>query len=304
MIYTLTLNPSLDYIVSVDDFKTGCLNRTCKELLYPGGKGINVSMVLKNLGYDSTALGLIAGFTGDQLDTMLRERSITTDFVRVKRGLTRINIKIRSGAESEINGQGPMLDDDEIDLLYDKLEELKEDDILIFGGSIPNTLQVSIYSDIMKRLYHKNLKIIVDVSGDPLLNILKYNPFLIKPNHIELGEIYGVEVSRKEEVIPYAGRLKALGAQNVLVSMAGNGAVLVSNDGKIHTMEAPGGVIKNSVGAGDSMVAGFIAGYLETMDYKEALRMGICAGSASAFSEELATREEFEQLLRQIERSS
>lgn len=297
MIYTVTFNPSLDYIVTVDNFTCGVVNRTKDEIIYPGGKGINVSMVLKNLGYESTALGFLAGFTGAALEQMLDKKGITTDFIQVEKGMTRINVKLRSDEETEINGQGPVMEKEDIEKLYQKLEALQDGDILVLAGSIPDVMPGSIYMDIMKHLEDKKLKIVVDATKDLLVNVLQYHPFLIKPNNHELGEIFGVEIKDKDEVVHYAKKLQEMGAQNVLVSMAGDGAVLVTTDGNIFKAEAPRGKLRNSVGAGDSMVAGFLAGYLEKGDYTEAFKMGVCTGSASAFSEELATKEEVVELL-------
>lgn len=292
MIYTVTLNPSLDYIVSVQDFRTGIVNRTNEEMIYPGGKGINVSIVLKNLGLKSTALGFTGGFTGEELNRKLKNQGIDTNFISVKEGLTRINVKIRSKEESEINGQGPVIDKTELDALFELLDQLKEEDILILAGSIPEAIPSTVYRTIMEKLSNKKIKIIVDATKDLLVNVLEYKPFLIKPNNHELGEIFGKVLKTKDEMIEHANQLKNMGAQNVLVSMAGEGAILVTEQGETYFSEAPKGILKNSVGAGDSMVAGFIAGYLNTKDYKEAFKMGICTGSASAFSEELATKEE------------
>lgn len=297
MIYTVTMNPSIDYIVTVKDFHAGAVNRTSQEIIYPGGKGINVSMVLKNLGFNSTALGFTAGFTGDELRKKLKEFGISTNFIPVKKGLTRINVKIRSDKESEINGQGPVVDNEEITVLYNIIDQLQDEDILILGGSVPESMSSSIYMTIMERLVSKNVRIIVDTTRDLLVNVLKYRPFLIKPNNHELGEIFGRELKSKDEIIQYAKKLKDMGARNVLVSMAGEGAIMITEKDEIFVTEAPKGKVKNSVGAGDSMVAGFIAGYLNTKDYKEAFKMGVCTGSASAFSDELATKEEVINIL-------
>lgn len=299
MIYTVTFNPSLDYIVTVPQFTCGVVNRTRKELIYPGGKGINVSMVLKNLGYDSTALGFLAGFTGDKLKSLLEEKGIRADFIVVKEGMTRINVKLRSEQETEINGQGPKIGTADIDRLYGQLDALKDGDILVLAGSIPDVLPQTIYMDIMKHLQTKNLRIAVDATKDLLANVLQYRPFLIKPNNHELGEIFGVEITEKEDVIRYARKLQEMGAQNVLVSMAGDGAVLVAEDKTVYQADAPKGEAVNSVGAGDSMVAGFLAGFLEQGDYRRAFAMGVCTGSASAFSEELAVKEDVMRLMEQ-----
>lgn len=296
MIYTVTFNPSLDYIVTVDNFTTGRVNRTTTEFMYPGGKGINVSIVLKNLGYDNIALGFEAGFTGEEIISRISDMGIIHDFIHVDNGLSRINVKIRSDNESEINGQGPAIEADHINKLYQRFDKLKNGDILVLAGSIPTVMPDSMYMDIMKYLKGRNIKIVVDATKDLLVNVLEYRPFLIKPNNHELGEIFGVELKTRDEVVEYAKRLQKMGAVNVLVSMAGEGAVLVAEDGSIFKTPAPKGVVKNSVGAGDSMVAGFIAGYLNSGNYVEAFKMGVCTGSASAFSDKLATKAEVEAL--------
>lgn len=298
MIYTVTFNPSLDYIVSVDDFKLGLVNRTTDEIIYPGGKGINVSIVLSNLGFDSTALGFLAGFTGTEIRRLAEEKGIQSDFIEVNEGFSRINMKLRSNEESEINGQGPRISEGDIKKLYQKLDTLQDGDVLVLAGSIPSVMPESMYMDIMKYLEKKNLKIAVDATKDLLMNVLRYHPFVIKPNNHELGEIFGVEIKTKQEVITYAKKLREMGAVNVIVSMAGDGAVFVGEDGSVFESDAPKGKVVNSVGAGDSMVAGFLAGYLQTGKYSEAFKMGVCTGSASAFSEELATRQEVEAIMK------
>ena len=300
MIYTVTFNPSLDFIVSVDNFKFGIVNRTNKEIINPGGKGINVSMVLSNLGYSSTALGFEAGFTGKEIARLMKERGVESDFITAKSGLSRINMKVRSDDETEINGMGPRISDEDIDKLYVKLDNINDGDILVLAGSIPSVMPETMYSDIMKRLSDKNLKIAVDATKDLLVNVLKYHPFLVKPNNHELGEIYGVELKTRDDVVPYARKMQEEGARNVLVSMAGEGAVLIAEDGKVYQSEAPKGKVSNSVGSGDSMVAGFIAGYLASGDYEQAFYMGVCTGSASAFSEGMATKEAVRELLGQF----
>ena len=297
MIYTVTFNPSLDYIVSVDDFTCGIVNRTTDEIIFPGGKGINVSMVLKNLGFENTALGFLAGFTGNRIQELLEEKGVRTDFISVEKGISRINVKLRSNEETEINGQGPAIAEADIKKLYEKLDTLSDGDILVLAGSIPDVMPGSMYMDIMRYLQNKDLKIVVDATKDLLVNVLQYHPFLIKPNNHELGEIFGVKIESKADVITYAKKMQEKGARNVLVSMAGDGAVLVAEDGSIFQYEAPKGKVVNSVGAGDSMVAGFIAGYLENGSYEKAFQMGVCTGSASAFSEELATKAEVIALL-------
>ena len=302
MIYTVTLNPSLDYIVTVDDFKLGYTNRTSSELMLPGGKGTNVSIVLKNLGISSTALGFVAGFTGDEIVRELEETGIHTDFVKMKEGISRINLKLSSIDGTEINGQGPDIPKEQLDMLMERLMVLKEGDILVLAGSIPATMPSDIYEQIMEKLYDRKVTIIVDATKDLLLNVLKYHPFLIKPNHHELGEIFDVELSEWDDVVPYAKKLQEMGAVNVLISMAGDGAILVTEDGTVSSKKPPKGTVVNSVGAGDSMVAGFLAGWLNTGDYEKALELGTAAGSATAFVSWLATREEITEKLERTEK--
>lgn len=297
MIYTVSFNPSLDYILDVPSFKTGRVNRTMNENILPGGKGINVSIVLNNLGVENKALGFTAGFTGDVLKKLLEERGVNTDFIHLKHGMTRINVKLRAKEETEINGQGPLIKEHHISNLHEKLGYLEQDDILVLAGSIPDSMPKSAYMDIMRLLKEKGIRIVVDATRELLVNVLPYKPFLIKPNNHELGEIFNVEITSKDDVIKYGKKLMEQGARNVLVSMAGDGAVLLAEDGRIYQAPAPKGELKNSVGAGDSMVAGFIAGYLESESYEKAFQMGVCTGSASAFSEDLATREEVLELL-------
>lgn len=292
MIYTVTFNPSLDYIVTMDQFQLGRTNRTLTEQMLAGGKGINVSTVLNNLGIETTALGFTAGFTGEEICRKVRALGIPYDFIPVEEGFSRINVKLKDYDGTEINGKGPQIPPDKIQQLFEKLDTLKEGDTLVLAGSIPESLPDSIYKDILKRLAKKNILFVVDATKDLLLNVLEYHPFLIKPNNHELGEIFGVSLSAREEVVPYARKLQEQGAGNVLVSMAGQGAVLVDETGETHMLPAPEGTLVNAVGAGDSMVAGFLAGWTERKDYHHAFKMGISAGSASAFSELLATREE------------
>ena len=300
MIYTVTFNPSLDYVIQVDDLTLGEVNRTTSEKIYPGGKGNNVSVILSNLGHKSKALGFKAGFTGEQMETMLEEFGCYTDFIPLEEGLTRINVKVKSNEESEINGQGPVITEEAIQALYEKLDKLEEGDVLILAGSIPNTLPEDIYERILERLSGKEIRFVVDATKDLLLKVMKYHPFLIKPNNHELGEMFNVELKRKEDIIIYAKKLQALGAQHVLVSMAGDGAILVTKDGKVYETMPPKGKVVNSVGAGDSMVAGFITGYIRGGNYEEALKSGTAAGSATAFSEGLASLEMYEKMLKQI----
>ncbi|MCI9385019.1 MAG: 1-phosphofructokinase [Lachnospiraceae bacterium] len=303
MIYTVTFNPSLDYIVSMDGFEMGRTNRTTGEQMFPGGKGINVSIVLGNLGIENTALGFTAGFTGEQIEREVQRMGLLTDFIRIDRGLSRINVKLKDYDGTEINGMGPEIGQAHVNALYQKLERLETDDVLVLAGSIPKSLPDSIYSDILARLQTKGVLFVVDATKDLLLNVLQYKPFLIKPNNHELGEIFQVTLDTREAVVPYAKRLQEKGAQNVLVSMAGQGAVLVDALGAVHMLAAPEGNLVNAVGAGDSMVAGFLAGWTEKKDYGHAFRMGISAGSASAFSELLATRQEIEQIYAALKNS-
>lgn len=295
-IYTVTFNPSLDYIVSVEDFKLGRTNRTTSELMLPGGKGINVSAVLKNLSLETTALGFIAGFVGEEIKAQVEKTGIASDFIFIEEGNSRINMKLKSIDGTEINGMGPEISEEKVMRLLEKLDRLKKGDVLVLAGSIPVTMPDSIYKDIMTRLRGKEVMIVVDATKDLLVNVLENQPFLIKPNNHELGEIFGVELKTREEVIPYALKLRQKGAMNVLVSMAGEGAVLAAQDGTVYESPAPKGTLVNGVGAGDSMVAGFLAGWLEKQEYNHAFKMGIAAGSASAFSEFLATKEEVERV--------
>lgn len=300
MIYTVTFNPSLDYIVSVDDFKLGLTNRTSSELILPGGKGTNVSTVLKNLGLESTALGFVAGFTGNEIVKRLNDMGIKSDFIYIENGISRINLKLKSIDGTEINGAGPDISGEKVNELMDKLNQLKEGDVLVLAGSIPSSMSDNIYRDIMADLKDRGVMIVVDATKDLLLNVLEYHPFLIKPNNHELGEIFDVKLTTREEVIPYGRKLQEKGARNVLVSMAGEGAVLIAEDGQVFDAPAPKGKLINGVGAGDSMVAGFVAGWIEKQDYEYAFHMGVASGSASAFSENLATKEEIINVYNQV----
>lgn len=292
MIYTVTFNPSLDYIVTVKEFALGKTNRTVTEQMLPGGKGINVSTVLANLGIESTALGFTAGFTGEEIVKRVQNLGFTCDFIRVPEGFSRINIKMKDFDGTEINGKGPVIGAAEVEQLFHRLDQLKEGDVLVLAGSIPASMPDSTYRDIMSRLSDKGILFVVDATGELLLNVLEYHPFLIKPNNHELGEIFGVQLKTREAVIPYARKLRERGARNVLVSMAGQGAVLVDENGAVYELPAPLGKLVNAVGAGDSMVAGFLAGWMLKKEYLHAFKMGIAAGSASAFSELLATEAE------------
>ena len=300
MIYTVTFNPSLDYIVSVNDFQLGLTNRTDSELILPGGKGINVSTILMNLGIDSTAFGFAAGFTGEEIIREVEAMGIRSDFIKIDSGISRINLKLKNIDGTEINGSGPEISEEKIEELLRKLDILGEGDILVLAGSIPASMPADMYSTIMERLQHKNVTFIVDATKDLLINVLKYKPFLIKPNNHELGELFDVKLTTREEVIPYGKKLQKQGARNVLISMAGEGAVLVAEDGSVYEAPAPKGTLVKAVGAGDSMVAGFTAGWIEKKDYRHAFYMGVSAGSASAFSEYLATKEEIMDLYEKV----
>ena len=300
MIYTVTFNPSLDYIVSVDDFKLGLTNRTSSELLLPGGKGINVSTILTNLGIESTALGFVAGFTGDEIIRKVEEIGVRSDFIRIEDGISRINVKLKSIDGTEINGMGPDISPEKTEELMKKLDVLVPGDVLVLAGSIPVSMPDDIYSRILERLEGKGVTFVVDATGELLLNVLKYHPFLINPNNHELGDIFGVKLKTREEVVPYGRKLQEMGAKNVLISMAGEGAVLVAEDGSVYETPAPKGVLVNAVGSGDSMVAGFTAGWMEKKDYRHAFYMGVASGSASAFSEYLATKDEIMELYKRV----
>ena len=297
MIATVTFNPSLDYIVRVDNMRLGVINRTSYEQVLPGGKGVNVSIVLGNLGHASRALGFVAGFTGDELCRLCAQAGVDADFIRVEQGMTRINAKIKSAEETELNGQGPVITEKDVEALFAKLDELGAGDTLVISGSVPSCLPHDMYERIMARLDGRGVRIVVDAERDLLTRVLPYHPFLVKPNNHELGDIFGVSLSRRDEVVPYARRLQEMGAANVLVSMAGEGGVLVAETGEVFESPAAKGTVVNSVGAGDSSVAGFLAGLMETGSYEAAFRMALATGSASAFSDHLATRAEVEELL-------
>ncbi len=298
MIYTVTLNPSLDYIVSVNDFQLGLTNRTQSEKLVAGGKGINVSQVLKNLGLESVALGFVAGFTGEEIARQVRAQGIESGFIPVS-GISRINVKLTSVDGTEINGQGPVITTSQIQELMEQLKLLTKGDVLFLSGSIPPSVPKNIYKQMMEVLENRQVLVAVDATGELLMQTLPNHPFLIKPNHHELGALFGVELSTREEVVPYARKLQEKGARNVLISMGGEGAVLLAENGEVYSAPAPCGQVINSVGAGDSMVAGFMAGWLAKKDYRHAFYMGLAAGSASAFSECFATKEEINKLLEQ-----
>ena len=297
MIYTVTFNPSLDYVIQVDKLVPGEINRTTHEAVYPGGKGNNVSVILSNLGHSSKALGFTAGFTGEALENMLKEFGCDTAFIRLPEGSTRINVKINAGEETEINGQGPVITEEAQRALFEQLDALKEEDILVLAGSIPNTLPSDIYERILEHLQGRGIHFVVDATKDLLLKVLKYHPFLIKPNNHELGEMFGVTLKTRDEIVIYAKKLQEMGAKNVLVSMAGDGAILLTEDGIIYKAKPPKGKVLNSVGAGDSMVAGFLTGYLNTGEYEKAFRLGVVTGSATAFQYWLATKEDIVALM-------
>ncbi|MEE1536080.1 MAG: 1-phosphofructokinase [Ruminococcus sp.] len=299
MIYTVTFNPAIDYIVHTGTMQVGQVNRSQGEELYFGGKGINVSFVLHELGLPSKALGFVAGFTGAAIEAGIQEQGIATDFVHLDSGFSRINVKIKSGEETELNGQGPNISEAAVAELFEKLNQLQDGDILILAGSIPNTMPADSYEKILAHLSDKKIKVVVDATKDLLLNVLPYHPFLIKPNNHELGELFGVTLHSIEEIATYAKKLQEMGAQNVLISMAGDGALLIDETGKQHVCGVCKGTVKNSVGAGDSMVAGFVAGSMHG-DYEAALKLGTAAGGATAFSEGLAQRAEIERLLQQL----
>ena len=288
MIYTVTFNPSLDYVVSLDGFALGRTNRTVEERLFPGGKGINVSLVLRELGLESTALGFTAGFVGQEIERRLEELGLRCDFIPLSSGCSRINVKLKDFDGTEINGMGPEIGIKEWERLSGRLEALGQGDVLVLAGSIPRSLPPTVYGDILGRLSGRGVLTAVDADGSLLTEALAHQPFLVKPNHHELGGIFGVEIRSREEALSYAKRLQTMGAKNVLVSMAGEGAVLADQNGESHQLPAPEGRLVNAVGARDSMVAGFLAGWLRTGEFGCALRMGLSAGSATAFSEGLA----------------
>ncbi len=301
MIYTVTFNPALDYIVRLDSFKTGGINRLSYEQVLAGGKGINVSIVLGNLGHKSVALGFLAGFTGEEIKRQLKDFNVTEDFVQIEEGFTRINMKIKAEVETEVNGQGPKISEEKREELFKKLEKLGEGDTFVLSGSIPNTLPDDMYEQTLSRLQGKGIRFVVDAEKGLLLKVLKFNPWLIKPNNHELGDMFGVVLKTDEEIVEHAKKLQEKGARNVLISMAGDGAILLTADGKYYKSPAPKGTLVNSIGAGDSMVAGFLTGFIESNgDYEKAFKTGLAAGSASAFSDHLARRNEVEDLLKTI----
>lgn len=299
MIYTVTFNPAIDYVVSIDNIKTGSVNRLDSEQIFFGGKGINISLVLKELGVKSTALGFVAGFTGEAIEKGLRETGIDTDFVHLEAGNSRINVKIRSGEETELNGNGPDISESAVSELFDRLSKLENGDTIILAGSVPKSLQRDIYERIIRFLSDKEIRVVADAENELLLNVLKYRPFLIKPNVHELADIFGKTPETDDEIIHYAQKLKEMGAQNVLVSMAEAGAILLDSNNSVHRSGVCSGIVRNSVGSGDSMIAGFLAG-ISQENYNYALKLGTAAGGATAFSDGLAVGEEIQRLMKQL----
>lgn len=300
MIYTVTLNPSIDYVINLENLKTGQVNRVKDEKVYPGGKGINVSRVLKTLGHDNVATGFVSNFTGDFIINSLADLNVKSDFIKLDNGFTRINVKIKSDEETEINGGGPHISDEKLKELFNKLNKLNENDILVLAGSIPSTLSEDLYERIMEKVKESNVKVVVDATKNLLLNVLKYNPFLIKPNNHELEEMFNVKLKSIDDIVTYGRKLQDMGARNVLISMGKDGALLITEDKEIFISNVPKGRVINSVGAGDSMVAGFISGYTNSNSYEEALKLGAASGSATAFSADLATKEFIDKLIQEI----
>lgn len=302
MIFTVTLNPSIDYVVRLDKLTSGITNRTTSEEYYFGGKGINVSCVLAELGLDSTAYGFVAGFTGEAIEKGIRNDRIITDFIKLKHGISRINIKIKAGEETEINCQGPHIDDSELERLLQKIDRIANGDTLVIAGSIPNTMPDDVYERMLERISRKDVKIVVDATKQLLVNSLKYKPFLIKPNRQELSEIFGTEVKTKDDIEKYAKELQKMGAKNVLISLGGEGAMLIDENGEKHKAGVLKEKVINTVGSGDSMVAGFVAGYEKEHSYPYALKLGSVCGNATAFLSGLATREKIDELLVKFEK--
>lgn len=305
MIYTITFNPALDYLVQAENFETGKINRTKAEKILPGGKGLNVSIVLKNLEIDNTALGFIAGFTGEELKQQIEKFGVKTEFIKVQNGITRINVKISTTKgqkieETAINGNGPFIEQKDIEELLKKVQNMSTNDFVILAGNVPKNIDSSIYEKICEILSKRKIPFIVDSTQELLVNILKYNPFLIKPNKDEIAETLKCKLETRDDIINAARELKTMGAQNVLVSLGADGAILITSEDKVYISTAPKGQVLNTVGAGDSMVAGFLAGFYKTQDYLYSLKMGVAAGSASTFSTKLATKEEVDLLFKKL----
>ena len=300
MIYTVTLNPSIDYIVRLDSLKRGVTNRTTSEEFFYGGKGINVSRVLAELDIESTVFGFVAGFTGDAIEKGIRNDKIITDLIALENGISRINIKIKAEEETEINCQGPEISEDEFERLLQKVDRVSDGDTLVLAGSVPATLPDDVYERILIRLGDKKVRIVVDATKKLLLNSLSHKPFLIKPNHQELSEIFDTEIKNESDVEKYAKQLQLMGAQNVLVSLGKDGAMLIDENGERHISGTLRGKVINTVGSGDSMVAGFIAGYEKERSYSYAMKLGTVCGNATAFLSGLATREKIDELMKEI----
>lgn len=300
MIYTVTLNPSIDYVVRLETLVTGITNRTTSEEYYFGGKGINVSCVLAELDLESTAFGFVAGFTGDAIEKGIRNDKIITDFIRLEKGISRINVKIKANDETEINCQGPHIEESELLRLLNKVDRIKDGDTLVIAGNVPNTMPDDVYERILERIKGKKVRIVVDATKKLLLNSLKYKPFLIKPNRQELSEIFETEISTEADIEKYAKELQKMGAQNVLISLGGDGAMLIDEFGEKHKQGVLKEKVVNTVGSGDSMVAGFIAGYEKEHSYPYALKLGSACGNATAFLSGLATREKINELLKKF----
>lgn len=296
MVYTVTFNPAMDYVMQVKNMNEKDINRSEEETMFYGGKGINVSSVLTQLDIENTATGFLAGFTGSELERMLRTDNINTDFVHLKTGFTRINVKIKSEKELDINAHGPDISEQDIDELLNKLKKIKSGDYLVLAGSVPPSLSDDIYEKILEHFTDKDINVVVDTTGNLLKNILKYKPFLIKPNHHELGEIFSVDINSTQDVIRYAKKLQEMGAKNVLVSRAKDGATLIDENGNVISVTNAPGKIVSSVGCGDSMVAGFIAGYIESKNYEKALRLGAVCANATAFSSSIAKKKEIDNM--------
>lgn len=298
MIYTLTLNPSIDYLVNIENFQSNKVNRVSEDIKFPGGKGINVSRVLKNFDVDTVCLGFIGGFTGEFIENHLKNTSISTDFIKVS-GDSRINVKIKSNSETEINGAGPIISDEHLEKLFEKLRLLKANDILVLAGSIQKSLPNDLYLKIQQEVLKNKVKVVVDTSGKALIEAVKNKPFLIKPNNHEIEEIFNCKISSEKELINYGKKLVEMGAENLIISLAGDGALLITSN-KVFKGTAPKGIVKNSVGAGDSLVAGFLAEYIKEENILNAFKVGIATGSASAFSTDLCEKSYAMELIGQV----